>query len=41
MKVNSILHGWKNYYEYSDARTYGKLPGVWDFILNLKTLALS
>lgn len=34
--VNPILRGWRNYYKYSDARTYGKLPGAWDSRLNLK-----
>jgi RNA-directed DNA polymerase len=28
--VNPILRGWRSYFKYSDARTYGQLPGAWD-----------
>lgn len=28
--VNPILRGWRNYFKFSDARTYGNHPGAWD-----------
>jgi RNA-directed DNA polymerase len=31
-KINPILRGWRNYYKFSDARTYGQLPGLWDSV---------
>ena len=35
-KVNPILRGWRNYYKFSDSRTYGQLPGQWDSRVNVK-----
>ena len=34
--LNPLLRGWRNYYKFSDARTYGSLPGVWDSRINIK-----
>jgi len=35
-KVNPILRGWRNYFKFSDSRTYGQLPGLWDRRINVK-----
>jgi RNA-directed DNA polymerase len=35
-EVNPVLRGWRNYYKFSDSRTYGKLPGLWDSRINVK-----
>ena len=34
--LNPLLRGWRNYYKFSDARTYGSLPGLWDSRINIK-----
>ena len=35
-QVNPILRAWRNYYKFSDSRTYGQLPTLWDSRLNIK-----
>lgn len=35
-KVNPILRGWRNYFKFSDSRTYGQRPGLWDRRINVK-----
>ena len=35
-EINPILRGWRNYYKFSDSRTYGSLPGRWDSRINVK-----
>lgn len=35
-ECNPLLRGWRNYYKFSDSRTYGRLPGLLDSRLNVK-----
>ena len=35
--LNPVIRGWRNYFRFSDAITYGSLPGKWDTRLYEKT----
>jgi RNA-directed DNA polymerase len=36
--LNPIMRGWRNYFRYSDARTYGNKPSAWDSRVVLKLI---
>lgn len=35
-KLNPIIRGWRNYFKYSDGRTFGNIPGALDMRINVK-----